>query len=83
MVNGLMTTDKIEQLLLDAADAKDFDTLKEIAFELQKEIYEENCIITQLFVLSMPVAKQPYVRDDAFNKAHANLWGPENIWLEK
>jgi hypothetical protein len=31
----------------------------------------------------MPVAKQPYVRDDAFNKAHANLWGPENIWLEK
>ena len=83
MVNGLITTDKIDKLLVDAAAASDFETVRKIAFELQKEIYEEQCIITPLFVLTMPVAKYPNLHDEGFNKAQASLWTPESAWIEK
>lgn len=81
--NGIADIPKVEQLLIDAKAAPDFESKKKVAQALQAAVFDEFALGTTLFVQTLPSAKHGYVQDEGFNKAHSSVWAPGDAWLQK
>lgn len=81
--NGIADIPKVEQLLIDAKAAPDFEGKQRVARALQAAVFDEFALATTVFVQTLPSAKQSYVQDDGFNKTHSSVWSPSTAWLQK
>lgn len=82
-VKGIAHPEKVEKLLVDAAQATDLKTKQTAAFELQKAVYEEYALATAMFVSTLPAAKHPYVKDEGISMTHASVWTPGDASISK
>lgn len=81
--NNILHPDKVNQMLEQVKTAKDQESKKQISFQLQKAVFDENALAYAMYVNAAPAALQSYVSDSGINQTYMTMFTPESVWLNK
>lgn len=81
--HNIIHPEDIQELFPKIRAARTPEEMKEVAYELQRLVFEEHALAVSIYVGSNPVAMYEHVQDTGINEGHASEWKPENAKLNK
>lgn len=79
---GIISSERLDQLLKDILVEPDFETRKKIAHEVQQLVFVDLAMATSLYTTTYPAAMYPEVKDSGINLERANFWRPADVYLQ-